>query len=323
MTDEFRLLIDGFADQRLAVVGDCMVDRFLWGRAERISPEAPVPVVRLERTTAKLGGAANVAHNIKALGASVVLVSITGRDDTAERLRQLLAEQGIDGDGLLEMEDRPTTVKSRIIASNQQVVRTDVEAADPLDEGQGRRLLERFADLGPFDGVVLSDYGKGVLTGAVLDGLIAEARGSGAVVAVDPKLGDFAQYRGVSSLTPNQREAELACATRITDHEDLVRVGKTLQQRCDAETLLITRGEQGMALFHRDGACDLLPTRATEVFDVTGAGDTVIAAYTTALAAGASPLAAANLANHAAGLAVREVGTAAPGADALRKALES
>ncbi|MHB8079090.1 MAG: D-glycero-beta-D-manno-heptose-7-phosphate kinase [Candidatus Krumholzibacteriia bacterium] len=307
----YREMLNRFDGLRLAVCGDVMVDRFLWGRVDRISPEAPVPVVRLERETAKLGGAANVANNIRALGAAVTLVGVVGADETAGELRGMLADRGIDDAGLLTLSGRPTTLKTRIIAHHQQVVRTDVESDVPLSGADEAQLLERLRGSGPYDALVLSDYGKGVLSSSLLPGVIAWAREAGTILTVDPKRGDFCQYRGVTSLTPNQKEAGQACSTLIGDPETLDRVGRLLRERVDAEALLITRGEHGMALYERGGAVHHLPTEATEVFDVTGAGDTVIAAFTTALAAGATWLEAANFANHAAGLAVRELGTAA------------
>jgi rfaE bifunctional protein kinase chain/domain len=321
MDPKHKNIIDGFAGRRLAVVGDSMVDRFLWGRVDRISPEAPVPVVRLERETVKLGGAANVAANIRALGADVVLYALCGQDEAAASLRGLLAEHAIDDAGLVDADDRPTTIKTRIIAHNQQVVRTDREDDSPASDALVERLLARFTAGGAFDGVVISDYGKGLLTDGALAALIARGRELGAPVVVDPKRGDYAQYRGATSLTPNQKEAEQACALVIREEGDLRRAGRTLLERTAADAVLITRGEHGMALFQKDGAEHHLPTEATTVYDVTGAGDTVIAAYTTALAAGASFADAAFLSNHAAGVAVRELGTAAVTADQLRRAL--
>ncbi len=317
----YRELLARLPDLRLAVVGDVMVDRFLWGRCDRISPEAPVPVVRLERETVKLGGAANVANNIRALGARVDLVGVVGEDDTAAGLEALLSERGIGVAGLLRVAGRPTTLKTRILAHHQQVVRTDVESEEPLSAADLERLCDRLEAAGPYDGIVLSDYGKGVLVEPLLPRLIAWGRRTGAVVTVDPKNGDFSQYRGATSLTPNQKEAGQACSTVIADPAALDRVGRLLRERTDAGALLITRGEHGMALYERGGDIHHLPTEATDVFDVTGAGDTVIAAYTTALAAGATFLEAANLANHAAGLAVRELGTAAIGAAQIAEAM--
>ncbi|MCB1181985.1 D-glycero-beta-D-manno-heptose-7-phosphate kinase [bacterium] len=306
-----RQIIGRIAGRRLAVIGDSMVDRFLWGRVDRISPEAPVPVVRIERETVKLGGAANVAANIRALGAEVVLFGIAAADEAGRQLRDLLTERGIDPAGLVADGDRPTTIKTRIIAHNQQVVRADREDDAPAADATIDRLLGQLGAAGPFDGIIFSDYGKGVLTDAALDRAIAAGRAAGVPMVVDPKKGDYSQYRGVSSLTPNQKEAEQACALPIVDDESLREAGRRLLERTEAEAVLITRGEHGMALFGRAGSDDRLATRATTVYDVTGAGDTVIAVYTAALAAGASFLDAAHLANHAAGLAVRELGTAA------------
>jgi D-beta-D-heptose 7-phosphate kinase/D-beta-D-heptose 1-phosphate adenosyltransferase len=321
MTAAYRDILDRFPGIRLAVVGDCMVDRFLWGRVDRISPEAPVPVVRLERETVKLGGAANVAHNIRCLGAEVILVGVVGRDEAAATLMSLLQERSLTSAGIVPLQDRPTTLKTRIIAHHQQVVRADAENDAPLATAEIDKLLDSLRTMGPYDGILLSDYGKGVLTPSSLARLIEYGRSTGAVIAVDPKNGDFSQYRGVTTLTPNQREAELACAMTISDHHSLAEAGKTLLARTESKAVLITRGEHGMALYERDGGDHHLPTEATEVYDVTGAGDTVIATYTAALASGASFLEAANLANHAAGLAVRELGTAAPSVHDIAEAL--
>ncbi len=321
MSDDYKEILRQFSDRRIAVVGDCMIDRFLWGNVERISPEAPVPVVRLQRETAQLGGAANVASNLQALGTQVTLVAVCGCDEPAAQLRALLSERGITDDGLVEVPDRPTTIKTRIIAHNQQVVRTDLEHDGPLSAAAADQVLARVRDLGPFDGLVLSDYGKGVLADAELRRIIGEAQRQEAIVVVDPKKGDYSQYRGVTSLTPNQREAEQSCAMSITDAASLAEAGKRLLARTEAAAVLITRGERGMALFERDGAAHHLATEATDVYDVTGAGDTVIAAYTTALVAGGSFAAAANLANHAAGIAVRELGTCAVSAQQIAAAM--
>ncbi len=322
MIAKFKGIVDDLAGRRLAVIGDSMVDRFLWGRVDRISPEAPVPVVRIERETAKLGGAANVAANIRALGAEVVLFGVCGEDEAARRLRDLLAGHGIDAGGLVAVADRPTTIKTRVLAHNQQVVRTDREDDRPVAARVLEELADRLARNGSFDGFVLSDYGKGVLTDSALAAFIDDAGGRGVPVVVDPKRGDYSQYRGVTSLTPNQKEAEQACATVIESEDGLRAAGRTLLERTAAEAVLVTRGEHGMTLFEKDGDEHHLVTEATTVYDVTGAGDTVVAVYTAALAAGAAFADAARLANHAAGLAVRELGTATVTADQLRAALQ-
>jgi len=309
------------AGRRLAVVGDAMLDHFVWGSVDRISPEAPVPVVRVREETWKLGGAANVAAGIRALGADAMFFGLCGRDEAASTLRRLLGERGISPDGLVTDDARPTTLKTRIIAHNQQVCRTDREHDGAIDAACLAALVDGLRGGGPFDGIVLSDYGKGVLTDESLPALIRAAREAGVPLVVDPKRGDYAKYRGATSLTPNQREAEQACGHAISDAADLGRAGRKLLAVTDADALLITRGEHGMALFLRDGGEHHLPAVATTVYDVTGAGDTVIAVYTTCLAAGAGHLEAARLANHAAGLAVRELGTAAVTLEQLRAVL--
>lgn len=314
-------IVDTFKSRRLAVIGDSMVDRFLWGKVDRISPEAPVPVVKLEKETRKLGGAANVAANIRALGSEVVLFGLNGKDEAGTWMNELLMEHGIDAGGMVETEDRPTTIKTRIIAHNQQVVRTDREDDSPVPATLVQELLKRLESMGPFDGYILSDYGKGVLTDDALKQCISTAHKAGSPIIVDPKKGDYSQYHGVTSLTPNQKEAEQACALTISDETSLTKAGDALLKRTAAEAVLITRGEHGMALFVKDGSQHHLPTEASHVYDVTGAGDTVIAVYTTALAAGVNFADAASLANHAAGVAVRELGTVAVTADQLREAL--
>jgi rfaE bifunctional protein kinase chain/domain len=321
MSPKYKNIIDSLPDRRLAVIGDSMLDRFLWGRVDRISPEAPVPVVRLESETTKLGGAANVAANICALGSGAVLFGLCGRDEAADQLKNLLNQQGIDPAGLIATEDRPTTIKTRILAHSQQVVRTDREDDRPVDGELVGSLVAKLAELGPFDGFILSDYGKGLLTDEALAAFIAAGRALGVPVVVDPKKGDYSQYRGVTSLTPNQKEAEQSCAMSITDEVSLKSAGTKLLARTEAEAVLITRGEHGMALFEKGGAEHHLATEATTVYDVTGAGDTVIAVYTAALSAGAAFAEAADLANHAAGLAVRELGTATVTASQLADAL--
>lgn len=314
-------ILDRLAGLRLAVVGDAMLDRFLWGEVDRISPEAPVPVVRLRRETDKLGGAANVAANMRALGADVTLVAVAGIGATARRLAALLAEAGISDEGLLRLAGRRTTLKTRIIAHSQQIVRADVESDEPLEPQTLSTLAGSVRRLGPFDGIVLSDYGKGVLADGLLREVLDGGAAAGVPVVVDPKRGDYTQYRGCTSLTPNQKEAGQATGIAIHDLDSLRRAGAELLARTGAACVLITRGEHGMALFERGGAEHHLPTEAREVFDVTGAGDTVIAVYAAALAAGATFLDAANLANHAAGLAVRELGTATITAAQIREAV--
>jgi D-beta-D-heptose 7-phosphate kinase/D-beta-D-heptose 1-phosphate adenosyltransferase len=292
---------------------------------ERISPEAPIPVVNLHNGTfrdVRLGGAANVFNNIAALGnRNVLLCGVVGNDADGALVRERITSAGADPCCLITEPSRPTTIKTRIIAHNQQVCRTDREHDGGIDAAGLEALVGGLRGGGPFDGIVLSDYGKGVLTDTSLPALIGAAREAGVPLVVDPKRGDYAKYRGATTLTPNQREAEQACGHAIAGPDDLRRAGRRLLALTDADAVLITRGEHGMALYEKTGAEHHLPAAATAVYDVTGAGDTVIAVYTACLAAGAAHLEAARLANHAAGLAVRELGTVAVTLDQLRAAL--
>jgi len=315
-------ILDALSGLRLAVVGDAMLDRFLWGEVERISPEAPVPVVRLREETDKLGGAANVAANIRALGATVDLFAVAGVGETSRSLAAMLESAGIGAQGVQRIPGRRTTLKTRIIAHHQQVVRVDNEADTPLPSEVLAALGRDLRAGGPYAGIVVSDYGKGLLTPQLL-AAVMEWAAAGVPVVVDPKHGDFGRYAGCTSLTPNQNEAASATGERIDGPDGLRRTAEILLRRTGARSVLITRGENGMALFEAGGEQHHLPTEATEVYDVTGAGDTVIAVYTAALAAGATFLEAANLANHAAGLAVRELGTAAITADQIREVIAS
>ncbi|OGF17015.1 MAG: hypothetical protein A2W00_11320 [Candidatus Eisenbacteria bacterium RBG_16_71_46] len=307
-----RAIIERIAGRRIAVLGDVMLDRYIWGRVERISPEAPVPVVEIERESATLGGAGNVAANLRALGAEPVLLGVTGADAEAEALRRAFAERGVDASHLVADPGRPSTVKTRIIAHSQQVVRADRESrAEIAGDALARliRAIER--ELDGCDGLVVSDYGKGVVTPRTLEVALGRARARGIAVSVDPKESHIDVYRGVSILTPNQHEAGWVQGRRIVDEPSLLEVGWGLQKRLDAQAVLVTRGSQGMSLFERGGRYTYLPTVAREVFDVTGAGDTVVGTVAAALAAGADFPAACHLANHAAGIVIREVGTAA------------
>ena len=307
-----RNLVSRFAGRRIAVLGDCMLDRYLWGRVDRISPEAPVPVVEVERESLALGGAGNVAHNLRALGAVPVLLAAAGADEDGALLCRALAERGVDPGRIVSDASRPTTVKTRIIAQSQQVVRADRESRADL-EGEALAQLEAaIADELPgCEALVVSDYGKGVVTPATLGAALGLARQRGIPVGVDPKESHIDAYRGVGILTPNQHEAGYVQGRRVVDEASLLEVGWGLQKRLDAAAVLVTRGAEGMSLFERGGRYTYLPTLAREVYDVTGAGDTVVSVVALALAAGADYPSACALANHAAGVVIREVGTAA------------
>jgi D-beta-D-heptose 7-phosphate kinase/D-beta-D-heptose 1-phosphate adenosyltransferase len=312
--------------RRILVVGDVMLDRFIWGNVSRISPEAPVPVVEFERESFMPGGAANVARNLAALGVATELFALVGRDDSGRRLKQILLNQGVGCGGLLADRPRFTTVKTRIVAHQQQVVRVDRETRRPADPAATRRLTQALAPrLAGADAVIVGDYGKGVVSQTLLDELRRLCRARGVWLSLDPKPVHHLDLRDLSLITPNRKEAfELAGvkdgARSENPREDAALLGaaEKLLRELRPALLLITLGDQGMLLCRRDEPPFHIPTMAQEVFDVSGAGDTVIATFTAAIAAGASPVEAAMLSNHAAGLVVGKVGTATVSPDELR-----
>ncbi|MCD6160923.1 MAG: D-glycero-beta-D-manno-heptose-7-phosphate kinase [candidate division Zixibacteria bacterium] len=319
-------LFSGFDKCRIMVVGDIMLDRYLWGAVSRISPEAPVPVVEISKEECLLGGAANVANNIAALGGQPLLLGITGKDSFASVLKKELTVRNFSINGVFTDSSRPTTVKTRIIASNQQVVRADREKTHEIS----KRLNKKLADyidktIDNIKAVIVSDYGKGVINSTLLDYLISACNKRDIFIAVDPKESQFFNYKHVSAITPNHHEAGFVVGKKIKDDATLVDVGWQILDRLEAKSLLITLGEKGMALFE-NGVSEKnkrlltkIPTLARRVYDVTGAGDTVIAALTMASAAGASLKEAAFIANIAAGEVVAEVGTAQVKKDRLKK----
>lgn len=311
-------LIAGCAQARVLVVGDVMLDQYIWGHVGRISPEAPVPVVEFDRESFMPGGAANVARNVHTLGATTELLGHVGRDESAQKLRALLGEQDIACAGLLASAARTTSVKTRIIAHQQQIVRVDRETRGAVDERDTQRLLAVIEkNLRVADAVIVCDYGKGVVTQELLDGLRQLCRARGVWLSLDPKPVHDLSLVGLSLLTPNRKEAfELAGVSDGTRNADplkdgnLQRVAETLLMELNPALLLITLGDQGMLLCQRGQKPFHIPTVAREIFDVSGAGDTVIASFTLAIAAGASPVEAAIFSNHAAGVVVGKVGTA-------------
>ncbi len=315
-------ILSRFDSTRLLVVGDIMLDHFIWGRVERISPEAPVPVVEVTSESVRLGGAANVANNIESLGGKGLLAGIIGRDDHGSRLMELLTDKGMDTGCVVMDGDRPTSVKTRVIAHNQQVVRFDREKKASIDDGVIDALLSRIMDrLGDVDGVVVSDYAKGVVNKRLVESLVSSVSGTDKIIVVDPKVKHFSFYKGATLITPNTVEASKASGVDITDEDTLHKAGKTLLEDTDSSAVLITQGEHGMTLFERDGNTTHIPTVAKEVYDVTGAGDTVVATFALALASGATLREAAVLSNYAAGMVVAEVGTAVVSQSELLEAL--
>ncbi len=300
-----------FRRKRILVVGDLMLDRFVWGSVSRISPEAPVPVVEVRRETTCLGGAANVAANIRALGGSPVPVGIIGDDSEGRRLRHEFRELGAPAGGLVVDSARHTSVKTRIIAHHQQVCRMDREDRSPISASIHRRVIARFRErLSTADAVVISDYAKGLICPSILREILPMARSAGKAVCVDPKLRNLSLYGPATVITPNTLETEQASGVAISSKRDLLRAGRKILQSARTDYLLITRGEEGMALFESASEITHIPTVAREVFDVTGAGDTVISTLALGLAANLSILEAAVLANYAAGIVVGKLGTA-------------
>ena len=315
-----RALLDGFPRTKVAILGDIMLDRYVWGDVNRISQEAPVPIVEVREESARFGAAANVAENVASLGARATLVGVVGDDDAGRELLSLLIGRGVDIESVVTEPGRPTTTKLRVIAQSQQVVRADSEVTtDVAGEVEARILDGVRKAIADCDVLIVSDYGKGVVTGTTIAAAISAARDLGKMVCIDPKESHFASYVGVTAITPNQREAGAAVGATITDEDTLLAVGWKLLKQLEAECVVITRGEHGMSLFMSGGELVHLPTVGREVFDVTGAGDTVVSALAVALAAGASMEEAAIVANHAAGLVIREVGTASVGLDAIER----
>ncbi|MEJ2313688.1 MAG: D-glycero-beta-D-manno-heptose-7-phosphate kinase [Nitrospirota bacterium] len=301
-------ILERIRKKRILVVGDIILDCFIFGKVRRISPEAPVPVVEVAEETFALGGAANVANNVVSLGGHATVLGVVGKDRSAEKLTEIMRARGIE---FLAVEDkRPTTVKTRVIAHSQQVVRFDQEDTNRISGRSLKGLVEYLGDaVKDHDAVVISDYSKGVITSDVMEAALKAGGRDKRLVVVDPKTDHYGLYRGASVITPNLMEASAGSGVEIKDAKTLLRAGSTLLKRLGLRAVLITRGGDGMSLFEK-GKVTHIPTVAREVFDVTGAGDTVVGTFTMACAAGASMREAAVIANHAAGIVVGQVGTA-------------
>lgn len=303
-------LVASFEHLRLLVVGDAMLDEYLWGEVERVSPEAPVPVVHVRRESLALGGAANVVRNAVAMGARCTLCAVAGRDADGDRLVDLLKDLGVEAGGVLRVEGRPTTRKTRVEARAQQVVRLDRETDAPVPAAVARALLRAIDEALPgANGVVLEDYGKGLLTPSLVRAILRRAREADLPVAVDPK-GDLAAFRGATLVKPNLREVEQLTGIRINGPDDLARAAARLRRRLGGAALVVTRGADGMSVFEGEGPGMDVPIARSEVFDVQGAGDTAIAALALTTLAGGSLHEAAVVANAAAAVVVGKVGTA-------------
>jgi rfaE bifunctional protein kinase chain/domain len=316
--------LENFSRLRLLVLGDIMQDIFIWGSVKRISPEAPVPVVRVERETAMLGGAANVAHNLVSLGARVSLAGVIGRDQGGTTLLAGLKKIGVDTSGVAREGSRPTSVKTRIIAHSQQVVRYDKEVAAAISASSEDKILARLESLIKKAGVVvISDYAKGFITASIARKAISWARKARKPVIVDPKIPNLQFYRRASVITPNHFEAAEAAGMETETDPGVARAGRMLLKKMQCQAVLITKGEAGMSLVEVNKPCRHIPAEAREVFDVTGAGDTVISTFALGVGSGMNYYHAACLANIAAGIGVAKLGTSVVSLEELRMVLEN
>lgn len=304
-------IVERFKDAKVLVVGDIMVDEYVWGSVERISPEAPVPVVSVEDDTLILGGAANVVNNIHSLGGSATISGVVGDDEVGESVSVMLIRRGLENEGLIKDFTRRTTLKTRVIAHNQQIVRIDREDRRDISREVTQRMVRYLeAKIPEVDAVVISDYGKGVLTRELIETIVALVRKHEKICSVDPKINHFNLYQGATVITPNHNEASQAVGQKIASVEDVRDVAGKLREMVGCKNVLVTYGARGMCLLEENDDFLHINTVAKKVFDVTGAGDTVISALTLALAAGATLPEAARLSNIAAGIVVREFGTA-------------
>ena len=311
-------IISNFRNANVLVIGDLILDEFIWGDVSRISPEAPVPVVWVKRESFMPGGASNVANNLRSLGANTYLSGVIGDDERGAILKSELEQKGIDTGGIMTDESRPTTLKTRVVAQHQQVVRIDKEKVEALSD----KLIESIVNytkelINKLDAIVIEDYGKGVITPKLLKHIVPLARAHKKIISVDPKEEHLKYYQGITLITPNNHEASKAVGFEIKDNTTLKKAGVAMLKKFKCKIALITLGENGMAVFQKDKPMKHIPTVAQEVFDVSGAGDTVIACYTVALAAGADPVQAAHISNCAAGIVVGKVGIAVVTPDEL------
>lgn len=316
-------ILDNFSKVKVLVFGDIMLDRYWWGSVNRISPEAPVPVVRLDKMTLIAGGAANVAANIAGLGAKPYLVGVVGEDEEAKLFPEILEKSNISADHLIKVKNRPTTVKTRVIAHSQQIVRIDQETNSYLEPFEEIPIWEKINDLlEEIDIIIVSDYAKGILTDNLLSRLITTAKRQNIKILVDPKGKNYLKYKGATLLTPNKKEAAEACKLEENGKDLVKTAGEMLISELETESILITQGEEGMTLFEKGKEPLHLKALARDVYDVTGAGDTVIATLAVALGAGATSAKAAELANISAGLVVEQIGTTAIHFTELKNAVE-
>ena len=324
---DFQGILNQIQSKQVIVIGDLILDEYIQGKADRISPEAPVPIVEVMDETVRFGGAANVAHNISSLGGLVEVIGVVGDDQNGETLMRMFDQSGIGADGVYVDPHRPTSTKSRLMANRQQIVRIDRESKASLAEDASTILIESaLTKMADSDTIIFEDYDKGVVSIDFVQQILKKLLAHPQPVVVDPKVENFWNYKGVTSVTPNAKEASIAVKRTITDDDSLISVGCEIIDRLGLSSLLITRGEDGMTLFQQDAdgrvSVNHVPTQPREVFDVTGAGDTVVSVYALALATGADFLTAAKLANYAGGIVVGEIGCVAVTPDQLMKIVE-
>ncbi|MDZ4746764.1 MAG: D-glycero-beta-D-manno-heptose-7-phosphate kinase [bacterium] len=316
-----RALLDALGGAEIAVVGDVMLDRYFWGQVTRVSPEAPVPVVDVDNETYHLGGAANVAANLRTLGATALLCGVVGDDASGRVLRQVATDAGLDASCISVSQDRPTTVKTRVIGNNQQIVRLDREVRTDISEADADAVLAKLEAHPELRGIVIADYNKGLLSAELITRIMHFAKTKNIRTFIDPKLHNFFSYKGAFLVKPNRKEAQDVLGYTFTNDADVLRAGHDLLKRLECENVLITLGAAGMMLFERDGSVSSVPTKAQAVADVSGAGDTTIATLAAMIAGGSSVREAAALANVAAGVVVEEPGIVPITREALLNAI--
>lgn len=294
--------------KKIAVIGDVMLDRYFWGSVSRLSPEAPVPVVDIESESFHLGGASNVAKNLRALGIESTMVGVVGDDNSGKIIREILEQSTMVTHGIITVAERPTTVKTRVIGNNQQITRLDREVKTPISEAESEKILDVLRSTPSLSGIIVEDYNKGVITPFLIRSVITFAAEFSIPVFVDPKFNNFFEYQGVTLFKPNKKETQDALGFALNNDEDIYRAGAELLHQLACKNVLITLGSRGMMLFENNGAVSSVPTRARHVADVSGAGDTAIATLAAMVSGGADMSEAAALANLAAGIVCEEPG---------------
>lgn len=319
MKDLNKILL-GFVSRRILVLGDVMLDHYIWGKVDRISPEAPVPVLDMQKEEYRLGGAANVALNLKALGAKVYICGVIGNDDAGRQVKELLTRQEIDASAIITDKKRPTTLKTRIGAVNQQIVRIDHENREDISKTLETAIIRAINKTLPMvDAVIIEDYNKGLLTELIIYETVKNAGKLGKMIAVDPKQKNFFNYKKVDVFKPNYGEMQKNLGLIFESEAEFDKQAKLLKDRIKCKNLVVTRGEKGLYIYTDGSKVHQIPTFAREVFDVSGAGDTVISALTLALCEGCDIRMAAIIANHAAGVVCGKIGTAVATIDEIRQ----